>query len=149
MLPWLDASLLIDTDDCVPFPFKRNELGYGIFVVSTGRKNRKRRRAHNYVCERANGPAPTPKHVAAHSCDNPWCVNKRHLRWSTKKENSSDMVVRGRAAKPMAKITPDVVRMLRLRAGSGEQQKALAVEVGLSRATVSQIVTRKLWKEVA
>ena len=145
---WLDAVALVETDECIPFPFKRNALGYGIFVKSTGRLNRKRRRAHNYVCEVAHGPAPSGKHIAAHSCDNPPCCNKRHLRWATRAENSGDMVLRGRAAKPAAKLTPDQVRAIRSQVAHGNSQKSVAARFGMSRATVCEIVSRKLWKDV-
>lgn len=35
-----------------------------------------------------------------HSCDNPPCVNPRHLRWGTHKENMEDAVKRGRREYP-------------------------------------------------
>lgn len=145
---WLDAIALVETDECIPYPFKRNALGYGIFTESTGRKNRKRRRAHNYVCEKAHGPAPTAQHISAHSCDHPWCVNKRHVRWATPAENTADMCARGRASKHAAKLTPDQVRAIRVHVAGGEPQKSVAARFGVSRPTVCEIISRKLWKDV-
>lgn len=145
---WLDAVALVETDECVPYPFKRNKLGYGLFVSSVGRKHRKRRRAHNYVCEKAHGPAPSHKHEAAHSCDNPPCCNPKHLRWATHAENGDDMRKRSRAAKPAAKLTPDQVRAIRAQVANGNSQKSVAARFGVSCPTVCEIVSRKLWKDV-
>lgn len=47
--------------------------------------------------ELATGQAPPEERNVLHSCDNPPCVNPRHLRIGTQAENVQDMVSRGRA----------------------------------------------------
>lgn len=47
--------------------------------------------------EAANG------RLALHSCDNPCCVNGKHLRWGDHSDNARDAVARGRHFTPFRK----------------------------------------------
>jgi hypothetical protein len=42
-----------------------------------------------------NGPIP-PNKVVMHTCDNPMCVNPKHLKLGTHKENIHDAMNKGR-----------------------------------------------------
>ena len=46
------------------------------------------------MCILAHGLPPTPKHMAIHSCGNGHlsCVNPKHLRWGTGKDNIQDAI---------------------------------------------------------
>ena len=54
---------------------------------------------------------------AAHSCNNPPCLNYRHLRWATVVENQHDKIAHGTALRgakhPQTKLTEDDVRLIR------------------------------------
>lgn len=78
--------------DCLTWPFSRNAAGYGRIWVDGGMRTVSRR-----VCEEVNGPPPTPKHEAAHSCGKGHlaCVTKGHLSWKTPKENCADRIIHG------------------------------------------------------
>jgi hypothetical protein len=54
-------------------------------------------RATRVMCKLAHGPAPTPKHHAAHSCGkgHEACINPKHLRWATPRENAADAKLHG------------------------------------------------------
>jgi hypothetical protein len=79
-------------NECWPWRRRITDDGYGL-VCYGSLKYRAHRVAwaiHNNVLELA------PTTWILHSCDNPPCVNPRHLRVGTGKDNADDMRVRGR-----------------------------------------------------
>lgn len=56
------------------------------------------RLAHQLAWELANGVTIAPGHIVRHTCDNPPCVNPKHLKIGTMLDNSRDMKDRRRAA---------------------------------------------------
>lgn len=86
-LPWLEARLGFDGDECLIWPFSRNKAGYGQVHFRGKQAN-----AHRAMCFLAHGEPPTPTHEAAHSCGrgHEGCVNPRHLSWKTHVENEAD-----------------------------------------------------------
>lgn len=70
----------------------KNNLGYGMF-----RDGNKMRTAHRVGYEIFNN-TKIPKNICVcHTCDNPKCVNPKHLWLGTIKENITDMIDKGRA----------------------------------------------------
>lgn len=51
--------------------------------------------AYRLVYMMINGPIPKGK-IIMHTCDNPRCVNPNHLKLGTHKDNSQDMIAKGR-----------------------------------------------------
>lgn len=94
--------------------------------------------------------------VVRHRCDNPPCIAIDHLELGTQAENVRDMHSRGRAPafvrqveKPNARLTVEQVREIRVRKANGESLTAMGREYGVSVATLSLIVNRKTWADVA
>lgn len=91
-----------------------------------------------------------------HHCDNRACVRPGHLYEGTKKDNSRDMLARGRCKaighhwldgekSPYAKLTTEQVLAIRERYAHGELQRVLAAEYGVRIQAISRIIRRERW----
>lgn len=81
----------VEFKDCWIWKANKNPKGYGMFVVSTKNK----RLAHNVIWEKLNGVRPKGM-LILHKCDNRACVNPDHLFLGTAKDNTQDMLKKGR-----------------------------------------------------
>jgi hypothetical protein len=77
--------------ECWPWTAGTGTFGYGMYWTDG-----KTVGAHRVSYELANGALQSGMFVL-HSCDNPACVNPRHLSAGTHRDNMRDMVSRGRA----------------------------------------------------
>lgn len=103
-------------------------------------------RVHRYSYQIFKGPILAGL-LVCHTCDNPMCVNPRHLFLGSEKDNTQDMIRKGRKViitgenHHWAKLTnQEVVRIIELR-NQGLAQQDIANAVGVSRPRVSQILT--------
>lgn len=132
-------------DECLAWPFAHNKNGYGRMRVD-GKMVYVTRR----LCEEVNGPPPTPKHEAAHSCGNghEGCVTKRHLEWKTPSENQADKLTHGThnrgERQGASKLTETQAREILAFKGK-ETQRSIAERFGVSRTAVSQIHCGRNW----
>lgn len=121
--------------------------GYGYIRVRS-----KRYQAHRAAYIAWVGAIPE-KHLVRHLCDNPPCINPGHLLTGTHKDNSRDMVDRGRGQAGEkhwnARLTFDDVVSIRSRyAKGGVYHRQLAEEYKVSRVTVTRILTNSLWPAI-
>lgn len=133
-------------NECVLWPFALNDKGYGTATV-----NGKTVRVHRYICIRANGDPPTPKHEAAHFCGNRKCVNPAHIRWATHLENILDKHMHGthpagdRAGN--RKLTSQDVAQIRLLFSEGNVTKRhLSRLFGVTPQNIGAIVMGQRWR---
>lgn len=90
-LDLLREAMQQETDDCVEPAFKAHN-GYGYKVLWYRGKVRL---ATHVAMEEWGIPRPEG-HEILHSCDNPPCINRRHIRWGTGRENVREAIERGR-----------------------------------------------------
>lgn len=143
-------------DGCLDWPRSRNNRGYGQV-----RHAHKTMLTHRVAWEYANGPIPDGLNVL-HRCDRPSCYEPSHLFVGSLRDNTRDMLNKGRqwlqiaperalrgAAHGNAVLTDDAVRDIRRRRDNGETLKAIAEAYGIHLSNVWLIVKRKHWKHVA
>lgn len=147
-VPWLEAHVDHNEDECLIWPFQRNPSGYASVKVKG-----KQSGACPVMCEMAHGPKPSPLHEAAHSCGkgHEGCINPKHLRWATKKENAADKKLHGThimgEKAPWAKLTEDDVREIRALQGVLSQSQVGKLW-GIKGSTVFKIFHRQRWAHV-
>jgi len=87
----LDKVIVNEITDCWEFQGGKNNIGYGMI-----RDGKKMRTSHRVSYEEHKGPIPHGLCVM-HSCDNPICCNPSHLSVGTHKQNTRDMMNKGRS----------------------------------------------------
>jgi len=110
-------------------------------------------KAHRYAYEFYNGAIPNGA-LVCHHCDNPGCVNPKHLFSGTYKDNVDDMFNKGRRGKVfrnpkhnlLSKDIADEIRYLKV-ANPNMKLKELATKFNTSMTQISRILNNKIWKE--
>jgi HNH endonuclease len=86
---FIEIAINQKTDDCIIWPYGyKGKYGY----IS---REDIPKLVIKIVCEKIYGLPSTPKHEPAHNCGNVKCINWKHLRWATHKENHADRVIHG------------------------------------------------------
>lgn len=119
---------------------KKTDFGYGLI----GHRRGYALRAHRVSWILVNGQIPTGM-VVCHKCDNPACVNPHHLFLGTKKDNTHDMMRKGRMKKPPVRhgeshhnVTIPDSELPHIK-NSRDSASALAVKYGVSHQTIRRI----------
>ncbi len=129
--------------DCWLWTGSLHDWGYGQFLLVD-----KRFYAHRLAWALFHGAIP-PGIMVCHRCDVPRCVRPDHLFLGTPKQNSEDMVRKGRGRPGMVGKKLDQERASEIRcryAAGGVSQAELAREFGVSGNTVWRIVRGYIWK---
>jgi hypothetical protein len=152
---------------CWPWTGSRLK-GSGYGLIGEGGHRGRVLRANRVAYELANGPIPSGLEVR-HACDNPPCVNPKHLVLGTHAQNMADMAKRGRSARwgkvrgeqhPLrrnpelaargertaaAKLTEQSVREIR---ASSESNMKLARKYGVNKRAIQFVRQGKTWRHV-
>lgn len=83
-------------NDCWPWTGSRDTAGYGRIARSRSDETGGRQELAHRVSLELAGVEITPGQYVLHSCDNPPCVNPRHLRPGNQLDNMQDAIERGR-----------------------------------------------------
>jgi hypothetical protein len=145
-------------DECWPWLGWRNSQGYGRFEIDG-----KSYYAHRAIFALANPgsvelSAPPSRYAHGfmrHKCDNPSCCNPTHLLVGTHTDNMRDKVERGRSKwfessvdSPRAKLSDGDVRTIRNLKKHGYTYKALQAMFGVSKATITGVLSGRHYADV-
>lgn len=138
--------------DCWEWRGYVHPTGYGQLAENSAGRNINSNRAAYMV---SKGPIADGLWVL-HTCDNRLCCNPDHLWLGTPKQNTHDMMAKGRRRKAfevvrgedvgLAKMTEDDVRALR--AEPPMTFKELGAKYGISPASAHSIKLRKTWAHI-
>jgi hypothetical protein len=159
-MPFLLAVLTTNPLGCAegpitPWPFARDKNGYPV-CHPDGLAGRQRP-VHQLVCEWANGPRPSPSHVASHLCGNGHlgCFAPVDLAWQTLRQDRADRARHGRwpvglgERNGVAKLTDEMVLAIRAEYARGVLQRELAVLYGVEQSTISRVVRNLGWTHLS
>jgi HNH endonuclease len=136
-----------EPDDCWEWISYKFSNGYGAIKVDGQNVG-----AHR-ISYKLNVGDPKDLHVC-HKCDNPSCVNPKHLFLGTNLENTQDRNRKNRQAKPMGILHPNVklseqdIIDIREKINQGRTQRSIAKDYGISQQQVCAINTKKAWKHL-
>lgn len=161
---WSHVAVVDDDDSCWLWQGAKFRKSYGNFhVPKLGNIG-----AHIIAFILAHNTAPLqlqPSDCVLHRCDNPPCCRPKHLFKGTKKDNTHDMMRKGRdkfsenvkkaqqhplrgSAKWNHKLTEDDVRKIKGARASGIGQKRLARQYGVRFQTIQAIDHGRTWGHV-
>lgn len=106
---------------------------------------------YSYSVFRSESGYISPNLCVCHTCDNRQCVNPSHLFLGSPKDNTADMVNKGRQAKGTkarsAKLNDETVKKLRKQA-KGTKAKDIARELGVTASTINKVLRGETWKHI-
>ena len=146
------AAHTITKNGCWEYQGNIGPNGYGRFTIYARDLAPQKRKfaAHRVSYAYYNGIDPAELCVC-HHCDNPLCINPDHLFLGTNKDNTADMIAKGRAAPQDcennggSKLTREVVVSVVSSIRQGKTNKAIARTLPITHSQVSQIRLGKSW----
>ena len=131
------------TDGCWNWQASTTRGGYGQFKL-----NGKMWKAHRFSWTLHNGQIPDALFVC-HTCDNPKCVNPKHLFLGTPQDNMTDKKNKGRAPSRAengnAKLTEGCVDRIRDMIRIGVSMRKIAEHFGVGATQIRRIRDAEAW----
>lgn len=149
---WAKVAITANGDLCWEWKGAKSPLGYGHLKFLGHYEN-----AYRIAWILPDYKIPNDMSVL-HSCDNPTCVNPKHLFIGTQLDNMQDMTRKGRRAygekvsnanekNPNSKLTENQINKMRKRFRAGGITKAeLGRQYGITRGHVCKIISGRNWK---
>lgn len=133
--------------DCWEWDVYTDRAGYGMFYA-----NGKPILAHRFSYQIFKGKIPKGL-IVCHNCDNPGCVNPKHLKLGDQQDNMNDMYLRERQPKSKGEdngfstLTEKQVRNILIRINNGEFKSIgeIASEYNVSIGCIYFILDGKTW----
>ncbi len=144
----------LDEDKCWPWSGGLTASGYGKFWY-----NKKIWLSHRLVYYFTYGKIDDSMFVC-HRCDNPMCCNPKHLFLGSAKDNTNDMINKGRqqdyskvvrgSDNLMSKVTEQQVKEILFLHQEGKcKKKEIANKYGLTLSGLESIIYRRCWKHIS
>lgn len=156
-----DKVYILGYDDCWIWEGKVSSGGYGQIFLGSESHPQLQPRCYVQVTHAAwyiyKGDWPSERVNVCHKCDNPICVNPRHLFLGTQANNLEDMRNKGRgfvpeakigSAHPLSRLSEEQIIKIRERRNCGETLTFLAEVFEVSVSTIFRVVHRHSYKEV-
>lgn len=144
-------KFVVVSNGCHEWTGVRNQAGYGMTTVFVAGR-RVLTTAHRAQWLASRGAIPAGMHVL-HDCDNPCCINIRHLWLGTPLDNVRDMKAKGRSARQRGYIGPG--RPPKLTADqrveiivSTEDAYTLAYRYGVDSSTIHRLRQKRTRAEL-
>lgn len=141
-------------DECWEWKASKFYNGYGhfYFIRANGKSDQL---SHHYAWELHFGEIPRGYHVL-HRCDNPGCVNPKHLFLGTHQDNMKDMDKKGRRKNirgiscPWSKLKEtDILEIRNIYATQPIAMKEIAKRYNVTEPTIHSIIHGKTWVHVS
>jgi len=138
-------------DECWHWTGQILSNGYG--RISVGARNLGNELAHRVSWRLANKQEIPEKMVVMHKCDNPKCVNPNHLNIGTHKQNTQDMITKGRKMVVSPKgegngkslLDAEKVRLIR---SSKLNHAELGRQLGVSTSCIRGVRSGRTWSHI-
>lgn len=138
-----------DPEECWEWKGCKNKEGYGEFYVGE-----QRYKSTHYVLFEIIGE-DFEQELVMHTCDNPPCVNPKHLKQGTYKENTQDCLEKGRRTQNakgegngFSKLTEEQVIEIKERLEEGESYDEVKEDFSVSRSHIRNIDNGHFWSHV-
>lgn len=132
------------TDTCWLWIAGTDKDGYGLFKISN-----KMFKAHRLSWEIKFGAIKDNLWVL-HKCDNPPCVNPKHLFLGTHQDNTDDKLLKNRQPRgenmPWSKLKEQDVLNIKDLLITGIHKNILAKQFNVSVCTINDIIAHRSWK---
>lgn len=150
---WSKVALTSDPNKCWNWEGSKRRKGYGRIAITVAPNKDISvivTRLSYYLHHNID---PIGKAIL-HSCDNPSCVNPNHLLLGSNKDNTDDMMKKGRGVQPKgshhgkSKLTEEIVLAIREKFKNGVPPKDLRKEYTVDQGQLSRILNRKAWVHI-
>ena len=144
----MDRSLINNSTKCWEFQGSKDRNGYGL-IAYDGKVRLVHRLAYMYFNNASL--EDIAEKVVMHKCDNPCCVNPKHLMLGTQSDNIHDMHRKGRGPNIRgenngnSKLTDYQAKKIKQLYDIGLSQEELSKMFNVSRRTVYNIRTGATW----
>lgn len=147
---WTKVAITANEEKCWEWTAGKRRRGYGQFSLSLSVNIDRGFVATRVSYFISNGADPREM-VVCHSCDNTSCVNPKHLFLGTNKDNTMDMMKKGRGIQPLGSNSgrsklkeADVLKIRQLHA-SGLSQKAIGRQYNVDGSAICNIIRKRNW----